>query len=244
MKAIALALALLATAPAALRAAVLSAPAAPATERYALGLLYQGPAWSAERTAASDSIQAGHMANIRAMADSGRLVAAGPCAGDPSLRGIFVWRVDSLAALPGLLADDPAIRSGRLRAEVYRWHAEPGIGEDYRAAHAREPGAPDSMVSFSLVLLRRGPSYTSNWTPAVKRVLSAHAKRAGKLRHDGLLVLGGSIEGLGDARGLLVFAADTARARRLVAADPAVKSHRFVAQVWQWWTARGTVPGH
>jgi uncharacterized protein len=237
---LALALALLAAAAAMPRAAT----PPPATERYALGLLYRGPAWTAERTPATDSIQAGHMANINAMWEAGPLVGAGPCAGDPSLRGIFVWRVDSLAEVPALLAGDPAIRSGRLRAEVHSWHAEPGIGDDYRAAHARDPGAPDSMVSFSLVLLRRGPSYTSNWTPKVKRVLADHAKYADKMRREGLLVLGGSTEGLADVRGMLVFAADTAYARRLVEADPAVKSGRFVPQIWKWWTGHGTVPGH
>jgi hypothetical protein len=64
------------------------------------------------------------------------------------------------------------------------------------------------------------------------------------MRREGLLVLGGSTEGLADVRGMLVFAADTAYARRLVEADPAVKSGRFVPQIWKWWTGHGTVPGH
>jgi uncharacterized protein len=236
-------LALLASQPVAVRAGKAPAPA-PATERYALGLLYRGAAWTPERTPRTDSIQAGHMANIRAMWEAGKLVAAGPCAGDPELRGIFVWKVDSLAELPELLQGDPAIRSGRLRAEVHNWYAEPGVGEDYRARKQADPAARDSMVSFSLVLLQRGPAYTSNWTNQVKRVLNDHAKHAEQLRRDGLLVLGGSIEGLGDPRGLLVFAADTARTRQLLAADPAVKSGRFVPRIWQWWTALGNVPGH
>lgn len=237
MKAVALTIALLASAG-------LAHAATPPSQTgpYALGLLFRGPAWTPERTPATDSIQAGHMANIGAMWEAKRLVAAGPCSGDPSLRGIFVWRVDSLAELPALLAGDPAIASGRLRADVHRWHAEPGIGVEYRAAHER--GARDSMVSFSLVLLRRGPAYSSKGTKEEKHVLSEHSKHAAKLRADGLLVLGGETEGTGDLDGLLVFNADTAQARRLVDADPAVKSGRLVAQVWRWWTALGTVPGH
>lgn len=237
MKAFALTLALVASVAGA-HAAPAPTPAAP----YALGLLFRGPEWTPARTPATDSIQAGHMANIGVMWAARRLVAAGPCSGDPSLRGIFVWRVDSLAEIPALLAGDPAIRSGRLRADVHRWNAEPGIGDEYRAAH--EHGARDSMVSFSLVLLRRGPAYTSNGTPEEKRALSDHEKHAAKLRSDGLLVLGGTTEGAGDVAGVLVFAADTAQARRLVDADPAVKGGRYVAQVWKWWTALGTVPGH
>jgi uncharacterized protein YciI len=246
MKPVALALAslsLLALHPGVVRAGKTTTPA-PATERYALGLLYRGSQWTPERTPRTDSIQAGHMANIRAMWSAGKLVAAGPCAGDPQLRGIFVWKVDSLAELPELLQGDPAIQSGRLRAELHHWYAEPGIGAEYRARKQADPAARDSMVTFSLVLLQRGPAYTSNWTKQVQRVLRDHAKHAEKLRAEGLLVLGGSIEGLGDPRGMLVFAADTARTRELLAADPAVKSGRFVPFIWQWWTALGNVPGH
>jgi uncharacterized protein YciI len=237
MKAVALVLALIAFV-----AIAQATPSPRPTGPYALGLLFRGPAWTPERTPATDSIQAGHMANIGVMWDSRRLVAAGPCSGDPSLRGLFVWRVDSLAELPAMLAGDPAISSGRLRADVQRWSAEPGIGDEYRAAHER--GARDSMVSFSLVLLRRGPSYPSTGTPEEKRALSDHAKHAAKLRTEGLLVLGGTTDGTGGVDEVLVFHADTAQARRLVDADPAVKSGRFVPQVWRWWTALGTVPGH
>jgi uncharacterized protein YciI len=242
MKAVALTLALIASVALAHAAGPVPGTPPTVTERYALGLLFRGPAWTPTRTPATDSIQAGHMANIGVMWEARRLVAAGPCSGDPSLRGIFVWQVDSLAEIPAMLAGDPAIASGRLRADVHRWHAEPGIGVEYRAKHER--GERDSMVSFSLVLLRRGPSYTSNGTPEEKRLVSEHAKHAAKLRADGLLVLGGTTAGTSDLDGMLVFNADTAQARRLVDADPAVKSGRFTAQVWKWWCALGTVPGH
>lgn len=238
-----LALVLAATLTAPGFAATGAAPAPP-PERYALGLIWKGPAWTPERTAHGDSVQAAHLGNNQRMYEAGRLVAAGPCSGNPQLRGIWIWRVDSLAEIPELLAGDPAIQERRLRVEVSRWYADPGIGDDYRAAHQRDPTARDSMVSYSLVLLRRGPAYTSNWTPKVKKVLEAHGRNVAKLRGQGALVLGGSIEGLGDTRGLMVFAADSAGTAKLLAADPAVKSGRFVPEIWKWWTARGVVPGH
>lgn len=241
-------------APALALAAVLLAPAVPGAasatdpspppERYALGLIWKGPAWTPGRTAHGDSVQAAHLRNNQRMFEAGRLLAAGPCGGNPELRGIWVWRVDSLAEIPELLAGDPAIQERRLRVDVHRWYADPGIGDDYRAAKARDAGARDSMVSFSLVLLRRGPAYTSNWTPKVKKVLESHGRNAARLRREGALVLAGSIEGLGDERGVLVFAADSARTAKLLAADPAVKAGRFVPEIWRWWTARGVVPGH
>lgn len=216
----------------------------PATERYALALLWRGPQWTPERTPRTDSIQAGHMANIRAMWNEGSLVAAGPCGGDPALRGIFVWKVDSLADLGPMLANDPAVASGRLRPEVRRWFADPGVGADYRARIEANPAARDSMVSFTMVLLERGPAYTSNWTPRVKKVLEGHAKHVAKLRRDGALVLAGSFEGLGDPRGLLFFAGDSARTAAWLADDPAIRAGRFTTRSWRWWTAYGNVPGH
>ena len=55
-------------------------PAAPASVRYRLGLLVRGPGWTPGRTARTDSIQAGHMANIGRMWRHGALLAAGPAA--------------------------------------------------------------------------------------------------------------------------------------------------------------------
>jgi len=239
--ALALAATLLALVPAGSAAA---AGEGPPTERYALGLIWKGPSWTPGRTAHGDSVQAEHLRNNQRMYEAGRLLAAGPCGGNPDLRGIWVWRVDSLAEVPDLLAGDPAIQERRLRCETHFWHADPGIGADYRAARERDPATRDSMVTFSLVLLRRGPSYTSNVPPPVKKVLAAHARHAAKLRREGTLVLGGSIEGLGDARGLLVFKADSARTAKLLAADPAIRAGRFVPEIWRWWTAHGVVPGH
>lgn len=228
----------------ALAGAAAAAETGAAPERYALGLIWKGPAWTPGRTAHGDSVQAEHLRNNQRMFEAGRLLAAGPCGGNPELRGIWVWRVDSLAEIPALLAGDPAIQEGRLRCEVHRWYADPGIGADYRAAKQRNPAKRDSMVTFSLVLLRRGPSYTSNFTPKVKKVLAGHGRHTAKLRREGRLVLGGSIEGLGDTRGLLVFKADSARTAKLLAADPAIKAGRFVPEIWRWWTAHGVVPGH
>ena len=174
MKPVAFVIAALLLAPAALPAA--PPPAKPATERYTLGLIWKGPAWSPERSAHSDSVQAAHLENNGRMYEAGKLVAAGPCGGNPLLRGVWVWRVDSLAEIPGLLAGDPAIQERRLRVDVHRWHADAGIGDDYRAAHENDPATRDSMVSFSLVLLRRGPAYTSNLAPRTRKILEAHSK--------------------------------------------------------------------
>lgn len=232
-------------------AGVLSAAEPVATSaadvRYQLGLLVRGPAWTPGRSPHTDSIQAGHMANIGRMAESGALLAAGPFENGGIMRGVFVF-APGAAGLDTLMAKDPAIASGRLECRLYPWIAPPGIGEEYkRRAAAIESGGPgvrDSMLSYGWVMLHRGPRYDSKPTPAVIKLLGRHRQHVESLRANGRLIYAGSIEGTGDLRGVLVMQGDSAQVMRAVLADPAVRAKRFTPQVLRWWTAWGTIPGH
>src|SRR5688572_3085013 len=221
--------------------------APPGHVRYQLGLLVRGPTWTPERNARTDSIQAGHMANIGRMAEHGALLAAGPFERGNELRGIFVFRPGD-DPLDSLMAGDPAIASQRLVVERYPWIAPAGLGEDYRrrAAERRLRGeaARDSMVNFGWVMLRRGPKYDASPSPKVKELLDRHVTWTDKLRARGDLVFAGAIEGTGDLRGVLVLRGDSASVAKAVAEDPAVKAGRFTPRVLRWWTAFGVVPGH
>ena len=53
-------------------------PGAPPMDRYQFGLLVRGAAWTPERNAHSDSIQAGHMANIEPHVGTGHAGGRGP----------------------------------------------------------------------------------------------------------------------------------------------------------------------
>jgi uncharacterized protein YciI len=215
--------------------------------RYQLGLLVRGPTWTPERNARTDSIQAGHMANIGRMAEHGALLAAGPFERGGELRGIFLFRPGD-DPLDSLMAGDPAIASERLRVQRHAFVAPAGIGDDYRrrAAEKRRLGeaAKDSMVNFGWVMLMRGPRYDSNPSPKVKKLLERHVAHTEKLRAQGDLVFAGAIEGTGDLRGVLVMRGDSASVAKAVAGDPAVKAGRFTPRVLRWWTAWGTIPGH
>lgn len=224
-------------------------PANPPAEtvRYQLGLLARGPGWTAEQTPHTDSLQAGHMANISRMAQLGALAAAGPFDNGSALLGVFVFAPDA-AGFDTLLAGDPAIASRRLECTLYPLIAPPGLGDDYRrrseAVDRTVPGPPDSMVSFGWVMLRRGPHYDSNPTPAVLKLLARHGDYMRQLREAGQLVYAGDVEGTGELRGLLVMQGDSVQVARAVFADPAVKSKRYTPQILRWWTAWGTIPGH
>ncbi len=76
------------------------------------------PEFTKERLA---ELQAGHMANLEAMADSGALVIAGPMGDDTPLRGILVFRDAGRAEIEAMVARDPAIQARRLEVELRRW---------------------------------------------------------------------------------------------------------------------------
>jgi uncharacterized protein len=96
--------------------------------QYFLVLLKKGPQWTGTPTVETAKIQEGHMANIRKMAATGKLVVAGPTEGkDDDLRGIFIFLAADEDEVRKLMAPDPAVAAGRLQPEVHRWWAGKGL---------------------------------------------------------------------------------------------------------------------
>jgi uncharacterized protein YciI len=94
---------------------------------YYMGLLRRGPQWTAEATSAVEQLQREHLAHIRGMAATGKLVLAGPFTDGGELRGIFVFKVDTLEEARALAEADPAVKAGRLVVEMHPWMVEKGI---------------------------------------------------------------------------------------------------------------------
>lgn len=86
-----------------------------------LVLLTRGAKWTPESTPATEELQKQHIANIVRLAGLKKLVVAGPYGDDGTLRGIFVFKVDSLEEAKSLTATDPAVMAGRLAVEVHPW---------------------------------------------------------------------------------------------------------------------------
>ncbi len=101
---------------------------------YYVAFLHRGPKWAAATTPETERIQKEHMANIRRMAESGKLIVAGPFTDDGELRGMFIFRVDSLEEARALADADPAVQAGRLSVELHPWLSAKGIRVD-RAQH-------------------------------------------------------------------------------------------------------------
>lgn len=94
---------------------------------YYLALLYRGPNSTGQATPETQRIQEEHMANIRRMAEAGKLILAGPFSDNGNLRGIFVFRVGSLEEAKALADADPAVKAGRLAPEIHPWFAAKNI---------------------------------------------------------------------------------------------------------------------
>jgi uncharacterized protein YciI len=104
---------------------------------YYVGFLYRGTKWTPEQTAETEALQKAHMANIQKLAEEGKLLLAGPFTDGGDLRGIFVFRVGSMAEARALAETDPAVKAGRLRLEFHPWFAAKNITVTARAAPAR-----------------------------------------------------------------------------------------------------------
>jgi len=94
-----------------------------------LGFLKKGP----NRKDGDDQVpevkelQKAHLANITRLAGMKKLIVAGPFGDDGLLRGIFVFRVDSLQEAEGLCATDPMVKIGRLVVELHPWQVPEGV---------------------------------------------------------------------------------------------------------------------
>jgi uncharacterized protein YciI len=72
-------------------------------------------------------LQKAHLANINRLAGTKKLVMAGPFGDDGELRGVFVFRVDSLKEAQDLAATDPMIKIDRLKIELHPWQVPAGV---------------------------------------------------------------------------------------------------------------------
>lgn len=95
-------------------------------KKYWLVLLERGGEASNFTKEQLQELQAGHMKNINAMAEAGKLIIAGPMGDDSPLRGIFIFDVETQAEVEELLKNDPSIQAGRLTAQIHPWWAAKG----------------------------------------------------------------------------------------------------------------------
>ncbi len=77
----------------------------------------------------SQNLQRAHLDNIGKLAESGKLVLAGPFLDDGDLRGIYIFRVETVEEAEKLTRTDPAIQAGSLVMEMHPWYGSAALNE-------------------------------------------------------------------------------------------------------------------
>lgn len=110
---------------------------------YVMALLKAGPNRSQDEETAK-SLQQAHMENIGRLAKEGKLVVAGPFGDKGELRGIYVFKTDSLDEAKQWTESDPAIQAGRLAMELHPWYGSAALvllNDLHRRVQAPVPAA-------------------------------------------------------------------------------------------------------
>jgi uncharacterized protein YciI len=97
-------------------------------DSFILVLLVRPPNAPEKSKAELEQLQAGHMANMRRLADEGKLFKAGPTEdfSGRNVRGIFIFKTDSVDQAREWVATDPTVKAGRLAPEFMKWSVQKG----------------------------------------------------------------------------------------------------------------------
>lgn len=97
-------------------------------DRYTISLLMLRPDAPALSEQEEAELQDAHMSHLAQLHQAGELLAAGPVLGAPDreLRGFSILNVDPERARK-LKEEDPAVRAGKYRIEVYPWLIPAGL---------------------------------------------------------------------------------------------------------------------
>lgn len=95
--------------------------------RYVVGFFHKGPNWTAGETAETRRLQEGHLANFQKLADAGKLVVAGPFGDNGEMRGMLIFKLESVEEARTLMEADPTLKAGRLTLDLHPWFAAAGL---------------------------------------------------------------------------------------------------------------------
>jgi uncharacterized protein YciI len=94
--------------------------------KYVLVILKTGPKRVPDGPA-RDEMFKGHMANIKRLAEDGKLTVAGPFEEKSDWRGMFIFAVDTPEEATKLVETDPVIKNGEMVAEYHTLYASAAL---------------------------------------------------------------------------------------------------------------------
>jgi uncharacterized protein len=172
-------------------------------------------------------LQEAQLANIRRLAKEGKLVLAGPFLDDTPLRGIFIFKTESLEEAKQWTLTDPAVAADRFVPEFHTW-AQPA--STFSTLPESNP-----MENYALVLYNKGDKFQPVNAPGMQPVIPRHLAFLKSQREAGKLVAGDSV-------GMLIFATTPEEASQIVAQDPFVLAGEVKPEVHPRTTQKGVLP--
>ena len=94
---------------------------------YVVGFFHRGPNAGKGDPAEAERLQAGHLANFGKLAEAGKLIVAGPFSDNTELRGMLIFKLNSVDEARALMEADPMHKAGRLTLELHPWFAATGL---------------------------------------------------------------------------------------------------------------------
>jgi uncharacterized protein len=184
---------------------------------------------------AGEKLQEEHMANIRKMAAEHKLLIAGPFMEDTALRGIFVFQADSAEQAQEWANSDPAVKAGRLSAEVHGpWLIDPGT--------IHNPAEPPGMEQYTLVLMKRAKKWKSD-ALGFNFVVKQHPAFVEQMMARGYLAVAGlfPLSVQGELRAVDIFRVGVDQTATLLKDDPSVKAGLLKTEIHPWATGKGVL---
>jgi uncharacterized protein YciI len=184
---------------------------------------------------AGEKLQEERMANIRKLHSEHKLLVAGPFMDDTSLRGIFVLKAESLEQAQDWANSDPAIKAGRLEAEMHGpWDIDPST--------IHEPETTQGMEQHTLVLLKIGEKWNPS-APGFMDVMKQHHAIVTEMTEKGKIAVAGPFpfSDPGEIRGVTIFRVGAEETERLVQGDPTVKAGLLNTEIHPWITGKGVL---
>ncbi|WP_321343921.1 YciI family protein [uncultured Draconibacterium sp.] len=94
-------------------------------KRYVFMLLESGETRSKDSTEAAH-YQELHMAHLNKLAESGKLIVAGPFEGGGDNRGLLIFDVETVDEALKLEGEDPSVKTNRLKMNAFYWWGAKG----------------------------------------------------------------------------------------------------------------------
>ena len=168
-----------------------------------------------------EKIMEGHMANIKRLAQEGKLIVAGPFDGGG---GIFIFKSNSREQVKEWLGTDPGVRANRWNVEILPY--TPRVGSACLAAE------PISMVNYEFI---RYTTHTTKYNIQQAAETSAkHDDYLKKIAQTGNVVAEGTF---GEDGGILITRGELQK--EVIEADPSVSEGLYQIDYKKLYVAKG-----